>query len=277
MLETINNIITVCVKLPSFSNLLCNISNIYKNNSYELLSCNFLSFNKSLLIKKYHDTSKLQELNYSFFVGKQINKLLNICSNFCATITCLHLDSSNITSNNSQPNNTIILENISGTLFSEWLKSKNFNFKDYYDIILQLSLSLFLAYEHFGFIHNDMFPWNIILVSYSTTQIIHYYYLGKMFTVKTKIKPVIIDFGNKANIIVSNHYYKFNTNAIKIQDIVTLIISSSEIITKKQQITSLKSQNLSNSSIIFLTLNIHNIKHSLISQTSNHFVFPPKI
>ena len=58
-----------------------------------------------------------------------------------------------------------------------------------------------------------------------------------MFTVKTKIKPVIIDFG-KANIIVSNHYYKFNTNAIKIQDIVTLIISSSEIITKKQQITS---------------------------------------
>ena len=92
LLETINNIITVCVKLPSFSNLLCNISNIYKNNSYELLSCNFLSFNKSLLIKKYHDTSKLQELNYSFFVGKQINKLLNICSNFCTTITCLLLD-----------------------------------------------------------------------------------------------------------------------------------------------------------------------------------------
>ena len=58
--------------------------------------------------------------------------------------------------------------------------------------------------------------------------IIHYIY-GKIFTIKTHIIPIIIDFG-KANIIIDNYYYRNNPHSIVLQDIISIIVSSTSIL-----------------------------------------------
>ena len=71
-----------------------------------------------------------------------------------------------------------------------------------------------------------MYPWNIIIKTYKSPQIVQYNYYGKLVSIQTHIIPVIIDFG-KANIIINDNYYRFNEKSIEIQDILTIIVSSS--------------------------------------------------
>ena len=185
-----------------------------------IISSHSISHHKDIILSKRivcdDSYEKVKEAKHSYNVGIVVNKLCNFVRNFMLTLSIYDANNDLV----------IFLKNVKGILFSDWLKSKEFNFPDFYLIIIQLSLSLSIAFHLYGFIHNDMYPWNIIIKTYKSPQIVKYNYYGKLLSIQTHIIPVIIDYG-KANIIINDNYYRFNKKSIEIQDILTIIVSSS--------------------------------------------------
>ena len=105
--------------------------------------------------------------------------------------------------------------------------SKNFNFYEFLNIILQLCLALQVAQQRCCFVHYDLTPWNIILKYLKEPQYIHYIINGKVIRIRVCIIPVIIDYG-KSHMIHNNiHHgfikpYNFSTSF----DIISLFITT---------------------------------------------------
>lgn len=184
---------------------------------------------------KSTEPDKISELIHSYNVGQIINRLITFSDNFAYTFILLSSQSSSQHALQPIPSYCILQQNIQGLSFLQWLESKDFNITEYYSIVLQIAFALNTAHRHCGFIHNDLYPWNIMLKKYQHNVLIGYRYCGKQFSFKTKLVPVIIDYG-KANIIIDGYYNKPNECAVEIQDIITMLVTSANIILTKQHI-----------------------------------------
>lgn len=201
-----------------------NIITLHKINQHDKIVL-------SKLLKTF-DTEKVNEIIHSFNAGIVLNKIIVFCQNFAYTIAIIQKSAKDSIKNIEH---CIIQQSINGMSFLKWLESSEFKIHEYYSIILQISLALYISYKHCGFIHNDLCPWNIVLKKTEQPVLIEYRYSGKLFTFKTKLIPVIIDYG-KCNIVIDDYYHRTNKNAIELQDIITLLVSSSYIILSKQRL-----------------------------------------
>jgi hypothetical protein len=100
-------------------------------------------------------------------------------------------------------------------------------------------LALAVAQEKCGFVHYDLYPWNIIIQSYDTPQTATYQFGRYVFTVATKWVPIIIDYG-RTHVITTmpnNHDHHDRHKSIhngtidpfkssRFQDCFSLIVSS---------------------------------------------------
>ena len=124
-------------------------------------------------------------------------------------------------------NNKIIIEYIEGQKLFDYIKSDKFDIKEYIFILLQICLSLSVAQNEYCFVHYDLTTWNIILQRLDKEIDIDYNINNVVYSVRTKIIPIIIDYG-KSHVVYNNiHYgiinmFKFSTCT----DILTLLITS---------------------------------------------------
>lgn len=94
---------------------------------------------------------------------------------------------------------TIVKEWIDGLTLDDWIRSDFFNIQDLLTILLQINLSLFLAQSLFGFLHLDLYPWNIVISYRDTPTQINYPWIdGKMIVLVTNIIPYILDYGKSS-------------------------------------------------------------------------------
>ena len=118
------------------------------------------------------------------------------------------------------------MEYINGYTFEKWIKSDKFNMTDYLFILIQISLSLQFAQQYCGFVHYDLTPWNIVIQEIKVPVTFDYILAhNKVYQIKTKYIPVIIDYG-KSHVIYKNIHYGF-VNMYKIstiQDILSILI-----------------------------------------------------
>ena len=159
--------------------------------------------------QKYSET--LQEI----FVGNILNQLKNIIPTF-SFIHDYKIDESN--------NIYLIKDWIDGPTFDIWIK-KYYNINDFLLILLQINLAILLSQIRFGFIHYDLFPWNIIIKTYKEPITIEYPYLyGKTYKITTNVVPYIFDYG-KSSIIYKKIRYG-NLRICSIQDTLTILFTS---------------------------------------------------
>lgn len=93
-------------------------------------------------------------------------------------------------------------------------------------IFVMLSLALDVAQERCGFVHYDLYPWNIIIKKVPIRQKITYVLKTDIITIETDIIPVIIDYGRTHVIHKKQHYgtiEPFKTS--RIQDCFCLLVS----------------------------------------------------
>lgn len=125
------------------------------------------------------------------------------------------------------------------TLYEYLNSDKEFVLAEFVSILYQISLALQMGQDLFGFQHNDLTPWNIVLTRYPQDQDIFYILgrssssLGRSLTshtvkkITTKIVPIIIDYG-RSHIVKNNCHYGRLTN--NFQDILSiLVVSISEL------------------------------------------------
>ena len=164
------------------------------------------------------DKRKEDENIHEAFIGIFcINEILKEIPNFCFTLG-LH-----------EKSKVVVNEYIQNSIsLYDYIKSSEFDFNIYIFIILQLCLTLQISQNKFNFVHYDLSPWNILLQQLDEEITIDYKTdFDKCFQIKTKILPIIIDYGKSYCSIKKHHrgYVKLFTFSTS-QDILSLLITS---------------------------------------------------
>jgi len=128
----------------------------------------------------------------------------------------------------------ILTDSIRGQTLSQYIKGNEFKMDDFLLILVQLSLALRIAQNKCEFVHNDLTPWNIIIRTIEKPIIISYDTDGFIYSLQTRLVPVIIDLG-RSHIVLSQddtkyfkeHYGNVNMfSSSTIQDIITLLVTT---------------------------------------------------
>jgi hypothetical protein len=161
-----------------------------------------------LSIKKSKRNTIINEAFIGIFC---INKLLREIPNFRYTF--------------GLKDQNLIFEYIQGITFSEYIKKCSFD--DFIAILKIIFLTLSVAQQHYGFVHNDLCPWNIIIKTYPTKQHVVYSFKDQIYTVDSFVLPILIDY-DKSHVIYEEFHYgiihPFKSSTF--QDCFSIIINS---------------------------------------------------
>ena len=176
---------------------------------------------------------KLRESIHEAFVGLYgVNNVVKEAPNFVYTFGAVeyedHLE--------------ILQEYVPGISFFDYLKSKMFRVQEYIFILIQLCAALEVAQNVCGFVHYDLFPWNIVLKFNEPGRPpqVFDYSLGKnkVLRIKTSVVPHILDYGKSGVIYRGRHHgfikpYKVS----RIQDTVSILVSSLHVILNNRTVS----------------------------------------
>ena len=239
---------TIEIKEKRFYGLLKAIQILFSNYYRKIKSEKILLYSsKSITVEKFKvgnfylcekktmDSKKEKENIHEAFIGIFcINEILKEIPNFSFTIGLYE-------------NKKIVNEYIENSIsLFDYIKSSDFEFKTFLFIIIQICLSLQVSQNKFNFVHYDLTPWNILLQKLDDEVSIDYKIeFNKCFNVKTKIVPIMIDYGKSYCSIKKRHHgyvkmFKFSTS----QDILSLLITSIYEIISHQHLSTIDFHNL---------------------------------
>ena len=210
-------------------------------------------------------SSPKTDMIHEQFIGLcVVNPLLKLVPNFLFTF-----------GQTTQQN--LVIEKIKGINFMTWLDTK-FNYNQFIHILSQLYLALTVAQRRCLFVHYDLFPWNVMIQELDEEIDVKYCIdIEKIVVVKTKLVPIIIDYGRSSAIVEHsgkhiihsvNSTFQFN----KHHDMRTIVISSIKHILNSRKI---KLTTFVTEQFIFLT-NVYNFKvsnYSELKQVCSEFSF----
>lgn len=177
--------------------------------------------NLSLLIKhiksdaqsESYEQRKYQLINEAFCGITEINDLLKVIPHFRMTYGL------------SKDSNILVSEYVEGQTLKEYIMN-GCTMNELKDIFIMLTLAIHIAQEKCGFVHYDLYPWNIIIKKLKSKQKITYQLETDVIVVETDIIPVIIDYGRTHIIHKKIHYgttEPFKTS--RIQDCFCMLVS----------------------------------------------------
>ena len=177
--------------------------------------------NLEFVVKK----TEMSEVVHEHFIGKCcVNPITKIIPNFLYTFGCID-------------DKCLVIEKIDGMNFRSWLDTR-FEYNTFLHILAQINLALIVAQNTCLFVHYDLFPWNVMLQFLEREIEVQYpIALGKIVVVKTRVVPIIIDYGNSTAIsrdgIIHAGVKPFQFD--QHHDMKTLIISSIKHLITRQQ------------------------------------------
>ena len=186
---------------------LLNKKEIHKSKDSTIHSC----YLDKLLLNTKISKRKCELVNESFIGLNCVNKLLREIPNFKYTFGIDNL--------------VLFTEHIEGVLFSEYIKQCSI--EDFIAILKILLLTLSVAQERYGFVHNDLTSWNIIIKKLGKKETFIYQFKDQLFTIETSILPIIIDYDRSHAIVDNIHYGIVNQfSSSTFQDCFCMIINT---------------------------------------------------
>ena len=170
--------------------------------------------NRKLLMKHSSPERQKEWINEAFCGISEINSLIRDIPNFRYTYYA------------DMKKNVLISEFIEGVTFKEFIQN-GCTMSAFISILLMLNMAIAVAQERIGFVHYDLVPWNIIIMTYVQPQKITYHFHNYAFTIHTKYIPVIVDYG-RSHVISENIHNGFIDpfKMSRMQDCFTLLVSS---------------------------------------------------
>lgn len=234
LLKGIEYVINMVNSKSKFNKEGSKIETIFTNklgliDKYELGGFNFI-------VKKTSNCLKYKEHIHEAFIGLNIiNNIIKDIPNF-AYIFSLYKENDEI---------NIVSEYISSQTLQSYIMGNTFNFYEFLNIILQICLALEVVQNRYNFVHYDLTPWNIMLKYLNEPIKIDYIIKNKVVSIKSRIIPIIIDYGKSYTSYENNHYgfikeCKFD----KSFDMLCLFITTIYQITKSQVLSSNDFNNL---------------------------------
>lgn len=185
---------------------------------------------QTVVEKNARTKNAIKENIHEVFIGLNVTNKLNI-PNFA------HVFGPRVTKEQFSCE-TVYIEFIHGPTLEQWLRSRDFSFPKLLNILVQLNMALQVAQNEYGFIHYDLYPWNIILVKLEKPKEYAYKVKHKLtLKFRTSLIPVMIDFGKSRGVvydkkmdIVKDYGYVDLYNGTMIIDTLTILISCLSIV-----------------------------------------------
>jgi hypothetical protein len=164
---------------------------------------------KPVFVKRSTDPAKMQEILHERFVG---------------TFGTNNLHMPNFAYVYAGSETQLLSEHIPGQSFQEAL-AKGMGVQTYAFILAQLAVALYVAQQQIGLQHNDLRPWNIMLLQ-AKSRAYTYPVNNRCIELESSLVPVIVDYG-KSKIIRDVHAGFINMYATsRIGDIVSILVTS---------------------------------------------------
>ncbi len=120
----------------------------------------------------------------------------------------------------------------------DYIVGNDFSMDEYLSILQQLSLAIHVAQQMYYFMHNDLYPWNVLIKRLPRQINVHYLVNGEYVMIQTRVVPIIIDYG-KSRVILEDRCYgvinpSYNST---IHDVLCIIISSMHTLIDKRRLS----------------------------------------
>lgn len=150
-----------------------------------------------------HSAKTLEHIHEAYIGLNAINMLVGKMPNFAYVYGLLNKTEQN------QPD-ILFVEYIYGVSLIEWLK-REYNTDNFFDklicILVQLNLALAVAQNYIGFVHYDLYPWNVMIQKLpSKIKFDYFINVDTVITFETDIIPVIIDYGKSRAVVYETKY-----------------------------------------------------------------------
>ena len=125
----------------------------------------------------------------------------------------------------------VYMEHVKGSTMEDVLMDPRTTIQDVIHIFMDICVALQHAQNICGFMHMDLYPWNIVMKKF-TKPIKATYKVGRdeCIQITTTDIPVFIDYGRSHVVFSGRHYYNVSPFRISsIQDIVSIVFSSFHI------------------------------------------------
>ena len=197
-----------------------------------IINQNFInSKNSDLSLYQFHNTTWIgkkikstwkDDEHHQLFIGyRTMNELALRLPNFMYTYYAYQT----LNSDQSNSHIHIFVEYKDCPTLEQMIRQKKITLDELITIWAHLCLILEEAQMHSGFIHMDLYPWNILIEEKETSVV----YLQK-YKFTTKFNPILIDYGNSHIVHGGHHFYTttpFHFN--RLQDIISIVLSSLDI------------------------------------------------
>lgn len=212
---------------------------------------NLYETNKFWIVGKHaNNNAKILEHVHEAYIGlNAINSLVAKIPNFAYVYGLLKDDTKddtkNDTKNEKNQGSVVCIEYINGISLMDWLKSPYYDFDKLISILIQINLALSVAQNYIGFIHYDLYPWNIVLQKIEVEIEFDYFINSEtVLTFKTDLIPIIIDYGKSRAVVYEKKYGLidhgfaniFQTNSII--DTLTLLFGTINVLKDMKRLNS---------------------------------------
>jgi len=128
----------------------------------------------------------------------------------------------------TETHTTSLMEYVEGRTLEAYLREKKPRLEEIIRIWLHLSLALHTAQQKMGFLHMDLYPWNIIIRESSHPITINYpLEWGKTARVTTSTFPVLVDYEKSHFVSQGVHFYSTSPfRFCRLQDVISMVFST---------------------------------------------------
>ena len=214
LLKGLEYVTTLAITENSFEKIAQYKGDMFKSKTSAVRKFDFVGF--PVAVKSTNDAQKMKENIHETYIGlKCINSLSMVCPNFSYIFGTYQKDGTQ----------NVIVEHIDGSTLGDYILSREFNFRTFLSILLQISAALCVAQQKCSFVHYDLAPWNVMLKKLEKEEQLDYVLnLKQILRFKTDLIPVIIDFG-KSHVICDDTHFGFTQmyKTSRIQDILTIL------------------------------------------------------
>jgi hypothetical protein len=205
------------------------IQYLFQYNNYHISNLNLIKQGKNTLIYKFEYKNKFFVLKRNKNNWKNENKFHMNCAYHCINSLQLHSPHFSFTYYDylNDDKHDIIMDYIEGNTLEYELNHNTLDLITLIHIYIILSLILYVAQQKHGFIHMDLYPWNIMIQKLNEPMEYKFFIHDKYLIIPFQYKITIIDYG-KCHFIHNgiNYYNTIPFLFCSIHDMISIIFST---------------------------------------------------
>jgi hypothetical protein len=132
----------------------------------------------------------------------------------------------------------IVSDFINGSTMEEHLQEPGSDLATLVDMCLYLCVALHAGQQHCGFLHMDLYPWNVLIQKHAEPVSHTYAVRDGSVMLRHHLLPMMVDYGKSHFVYQGSHHYNTSPFSMcRLQDIISIVFSSLYVLLEKHKLS----------------------------------------